>query len=343
MSIPVFYGNDEDEEEAETVAQAINQRSDFASYTIQSQGVDWSDFEGIVLVGGQEASPIYEEATQRTQLTEPTQSNYRVIESVEIEGTPVLGIAGYTKENTTGAVNEALSQNWLNDFLGKSGNDREDPYNGGDDDQDSGGSTDPEPQGEKIVLEYSGAFGVADTVLGMSADGIKSVLNNKGITDRTGYTVNDVVVDKQNNEVEFYVTEVGSVTLLTAGLIIAGLLTASTIAISWAVKNVKETQKDKQIVEEKSDTKEALRSIMNSEEADEETKEQARKTLIEMGSDIGDDTSDGGSSGGSSGNGLLSGLGIKQRDILIIVGGALLLDELTSGQSRARTIIQRRR
>lgn len=343
MSVPVFYGNEKDKEEAERVSEAINQRSDFHSFSVESSDVEWGSFDGIVIVGGQMASEAYNEAVERTSLTKPTQSNYRVIESVEIEGTPVLGIAGYTEENTAGAVDEALTNNTLNQFLGVSGGDREDTYNGGDDDQDSGGNTDPEPEGEKVVLEYSGAFGVADTVLGISADRIKSALNNKGITDRTGYTINEVKVDKEKNEVEMYLTEVGSVSLLTAGLIISGLLTVVTVAISWAVKNVKETEKDKRIVEEKGDTKEALRSIVNSEEADEETKEQARKTLIEMGSDIGDDTSSGGDSGGDSGNGFLSGLPFKQRDILIIVGGALLLDELTSGQSRARTIIQRRR
>lgn len=340
MSIPVLYGSTEDKAPAEQVAKAINERSDFSSYSTLSSGVEWSSFDGVVLVGAQKASEAWDEVNSKTSLKNPTQSNYKVIQSVELEGTPILGIAGYTDENTESAVNEALSDGSLNQFLGISGDDREDSYDPGEDDSPNYG--DGEPNGEKITLEYTGAFGVADTVLGLSAGGIEDILNNKNITDRTGYTINDIEVDKQNNEVDIWVTEVGSVSLLTAGLIIAGLLSAVTIAISWAVKNVKETETDQKIIEEKSDTQEALKSIVNSPEADAESKEQARKALIEMGYEVGDDTSTGGGSGGS-GNGLLGGLPISTRDLLIIAGGILLLDEFTGGRSTVRTIVQKRR
>lgn len=339
MSIPVLYGSTEDKAQAEKIAEAVDERSDFSSYSTLSSGANWGSFDGVILIGGHIASEAWDEVSSKTSLKEPTQSNYKVIQSVELEGTPILGIAGHTKENTVSAVNEALADGSLNQFLGLSGNDREDAYDGGEDDEPNYGSG--EPEGEKITLEYTGAFGVADTVLGLSAGGIKQILNDKNITDRTGYTINEVQVDKQNNEVDVWVTEVGSVTLTTAALIIAGLLSAVTIAISWAVKNVKETETDQKIIEEKSDTQEALKSIVNSEEADSESKEQARKALIEMGYEVGNDTSTGGASD-DKGKGLLSGLPINTRDLLIIAGGILLLDEFTAGQSRIRTVVQRR-
>jgi len=75
MSVPVFYGSIEDNEEAERVAQAIRERSNFNSFSVESSDVDWGSFDGIVIVGGQKASEVYNEAVQKTGLTKPTQSN----------------------------------------------------------------------------------------------------------------------------------------------------------------------------------------------------------------------------------------------------------------------------
>jgi len=101
------------------------------------------------------------------------------------------------------------------------------------------------------------------------------------------------------------------------------------------MKNSEEEETDQQIIEEKSDTKEALKQIIESEEADEETKESARETLIDIGADVGDDTGD---NGGSQESQLPFGL--KKFDVLVIGAGILLLDEfLGSGKGKARTII----
>lgn len=332
MTVLVGYGDDRDKDQAERVSTAIENRSDFTAYASKVTAVNWDNFQGVVLVGGSEVNEAYGSAMERTNLEDSSQSNYIVVDSVELEGTPVLGISGWTEENTENAVDQVLGDGTLNTFLGTSNDDRDEMDGGDQDEPDYGDGT---PRGQRITLGYSGITGIADPIFQQTADQVKNIINNSPFQSRTGYTINEIDVREADNEVDFYVQEVGSVTLLTAGLILAGLLTANVLGLSWFFKNAEEEETDQQIIEEKSDTKEALKQIIESEEADEEAKESARETLIDIGADVGDDTGD---NGGSQGSQLPFGL--KKFDVLVIGAGILLLDEfLGSGKGKARTII----
>lgn len=342
MTVLVVYGTAEDQTAADAAASALETQGIDALALPDTQvgTVEYASFRGVLLVGGSNANDVYQRRQAEFGWDEPLPlegGSYRyVINGINFKaGSPIIGIAGYTDEDTERAMEAFLQAGSIDDRLDAFGNlklqdfvaalrDTTDETEDDDSTQDDGDdSKDGSEEAKEYILkwEYSG---LADSDVGESAlAGAGTLLTEiRGMVNPfiSGWEILDATLLRDQNRLHIRVRKTGSISLTSLAAIIAASLgvLGSTGFLSWAFVEATTVSEKKQRLQNKqfNDAEKQLQNIINSEDASEETKRQAREALIEI---LGKQPAEVG--GGSSGGffGFLDGFNDTAQTILLIV------------------------
>lgn len=291
MTVAVIYGEDKDKAPAEQVASALRSKglTAISSAAPQSdnetQTVDYTSFDGVVAVGGPESNEVYTSLEQEFDW-DPVQGLFGQRDAVVngfnyIGGVPIVGIAGFEAEDTVAAVEGFLNpassvftsiESGISRFVDEVEGEDQDP--------------DPEPptnSEEEYVYKagYNDLFGAGDFLV-QSAATLQNKLGNLASGQLKGYDIRNVEVDRENDIIEVYFVETGSISLLAAGTIIAAALSGLGISLAWWQVEEEKTQRTQARNDEVDDAEQELEDIISDPNASEETKEAARQTLVDL-------------------------------------------------------------
>jgi len=138
MSIAVQYSNSADREAAEKLAEGLNTKDQnpYDVKSIQSETIDYSNYQGVIIVGGHNANPLYAEWMEKKVFPklecgtnerdffdfDNTVTGGVVTESIGKDDTIIQGLAGCTEEQTFALVEwylgEAVEQQFALNFTG---------------------------------------------------------------------------------------------------------------------------------------------------------------------------------------------------------------------------------
>lgn len=124
MSIAVQYENDDDRESAERIANFIDNNYSFSSFTVTGDSINYSSFDGVLVVGGQNANSVYQDFVNEgafpalkcnTGEDDPyffddAASEGVVTEMFLYQGAIVQGLAGCTASNTSSLAEWYIGQ-----------------------------------------------------------------------------------------------------------------------------------------------------------------------------------------------------------------------------------------
>jgi len=122
MTVVIFEGAQAPEgerQEAENLANLIEDKSKHKTkVTSVSLSFDPSAFDGVVVVGGQIANLAYSNLVDRNFVQKVTQGNTETLKVGNVEGTPTMAVAAWSKGGTKKLVDKAIIQDDVDKFIG---------------------------------------------------------------------------------------------------------------------------------------------------------------------------------------------------------------------------------